>query len=256
MKELKAMPGIEKVTLTTNGLLLGAFLDEARTLNAMPDAVNISLDALDRNAYGRISRTNDAAPGEITGHAERLLEMKIPVKFNCVPVRGYNENDILPLTLLVKDKNAAVRFIELMPLGCAAGLEPVSGADVAAILEKEFGALTPCPEMKGNGPAVYYSLPGFKGRIGFINPVSHGFCETCNRLRLTSEGFLKPCLSYDLGVDLRKLLRSGAKDGELSAAITEAAAAKPHFHTLSTVYGASPEDMAGQHGCGMSAIGG
>jgi len=183
---------------------------------------------------------------------DRLIEEDIPVKLNCVPVRSFNEEEILPLAALAKNKNIAVRFIELMPLGSATGLKPVSGDETAALLEQAYGALSPIPGVHGNGPAVYYSLPGFTGMIGFINPVSKGFCETCNRLRLSSEGLLKPCLSADMALDLRTLLRSGAGDTQLAEVIMEAAAKKPGFHTFSHVYGAAPAE----HTDGMSKIGG
>ncbi|MDR1803506.1 MAG: GTP 3',8-cyclase MoaA [Treponema sp.] len=238
LRGLKTVPGIEKVTLTTNGLLLGGYLDEAETLDVgVPlDGVNVSLDALDSERFSRVTGEAKARSEEILSNIDRLLKKRIRVKVNCVTVRGFNEEEILPLTLLAREKDIAVRFIELMPLGCGADLEPVPGGEVATLIENAFGALTPFSGVEGSGPAVYYSLPGFTGKIGFINPLSHGFCETCNRLRLTSEGFVKPCLSSSTGVDLRTLLRSGASDTGLAAAVTETVAKKPRFHTLSDVY--------------------
>ena len=256
IKELRAIPGIEKVTLTTNGFFLGAYLDEAESLAVLPSGVNISLDALDPERFKQITCVPGANPAEILPQIDRLLEKQIPVKINCVPVRGFNEEEIIPLAALAKDKNIAVRFIELMPLGSAADLKPIPGSETAALLEKAYGSLTPFSGIQGNGPAVYYSLPGFTGKIGFINPVSHGFCETCNRLRLTSEGFLKPCLSASLDLDLRTLLRSGASGNELVLAITGTAAKKPRFHNLSGVYGAVPPEAESRHSDGMFEIGG
>jgi len=258
IKDLREIPGIEKITLTTNGFLLGAYLDEVEILapDSLPNSINISLDALDPERFRRMTRDTQHRPDEILAHVDRLLEKKITVKINCVPTRGYNEEEIVPLAALSKDRNIAVRFIELMPLGSAADMKPVPGGETAALLEKAYGSLTPYSGIQGNGPAVYYELPGFIGKIGFINAVSHGFCESCNRLRLTSEGFLKPCLSHDLGLDLRALLRSGASDVELERAILETAARKPRFHTLSGVYGAEPAEIQGQHSGGMFGIGG
>jgi len=256
LKSLKAVPGIERVTLTTNGLLLGGYLDEAVTLGegALPDGVNISLDALERGRYSRVTGETEVLPEKILCDIDRLLKNRIRVKINCVPVRGFNEEEIVPLALLAREKDIAVRFIELMPLGSGADLKPVTGGETAALIEKAFGALTPFSGVEGSGPAVYYSLSGFIGKIGFINPVSRGFCETCNRLRLTSEGFLKPCLSSSTGVDLRTLLRSGASDAELAAAIAETAGKKPRFHTLSGVYtGAGHKERKPD---GMFTIGG
>ena len=257
IKDLKSLPGIQKVTLTTNGFLLGNYLDEAEALSsALPDSVNISLDALDPERFRRITRFDGAVPNDLLQHIDRLISNNIPVKINCVPVRGFNEEEIRPLAALARDKKIIVRFIELMPLGSAADLKPVPGAETADIIQKAYGVLIPFNGIEGYGPAVYYSLPGFTGKIGFINPVTHGFCESCNRLRLTSEGLLKPCLSYDNGLELRKLLRSGASDVELVNEITGAAFKKPRVHTLSSVYGASQEECRRQHSGGMFGIGG
>ena len=252
IKNLKELPGIEKVTLTTNGLLLGSYLDEAESLGALPDSINISLDALDQERYKKITGNNDAMPNAALKTLDRLLGKNINVKINCVPVKNINEEEILPMAALAKNKNIAVRFIELMPLGSAANLKPVPGSEIIKLLEKTFGTLTPYSGIMGNGPAVYYKPAGFTGAIGFINAISSGFCETCNRLRLTSDGFLKLCLSDELGLDIRELLRSGADDKELSRAITEIAAKKPRFHSLSGVYNAPPVEHRG----GMSGIGG
>jgi cyclic pyranopterin phosphate synthase len=254
IKALKTLSGMEKVTLTTNGLLLGEYLAEAESLDALPDGVNVSLDALSAERYTHITREAKVKPEEIIRHIDRLLDKQAAVKVNCVPVRAYNEDEIVSLAALAREKKIAVRFIELMPLGSARDLEPVSGSETMAIIEKAFGELTLFSGVQGNGPAVYYSLPGFAGTIGFIDPVSRGFCETCNRFRLTSEGFLKPCLSSSLGFDLREPLRSGASDKELSGIIAEAAVKKPAYHTLSEVYGAHGAE--GQHSDGMSGIGG
>ena len=247
LNRLKAVPGIEKITLTTNGLLLGRYLDEAEKLNeGFPLAgVNLSMDALSHELFGRITGEESVRPEEILRNVDRLLDKQVSVKINCVPIRDLNEGEIIPLAALAKDKNIAVRFIELMPMGSAADYAPVPGGEVASLIEKSFGALGPFSGVEGYGPAVYYNLPGFVGKIGFINPLSHGFCESCNRLRLTSEGFLKLCLSSPLGFDLRALLRSGASDKELANAVTEAATKKPQFHTLSHVYGVAETQKDG-----------
>ena len=264
IKSLKALPGIEKLTLTTNGLLLDSFLDEFENNEFPLDGINISLDALDPVRFRHFTRfdtgiageTSPSVPQKIITLLDRLLKKQIKVKLNCVPVRGYNEEEILPLTALAKDRNIAVRFIELMPLGSAGKLELVPGSEVASLIEKNCGSLTPFSGVEGNGPAVYYSLPGFSGKIGFINPITHGFCESCNRLRLTSEGFLKTCLSGDSGLDLRSPLRAGASDAELALAVTGAAARKPHFHSFSPIYGAARTEDIKQRSGGMFEIGG
>jgi len=250
--KIKSIKGVERVTLTTNGTLLNSYLADAEIFGdiSLPDAVNISLDALDERQYKIITRCEqgyDSYPklANIYFGIDRLLKKDIPVKINCVPVRSVNEGEIIPLTLLAKDKNIIVRFIELMPLGSASGYQFVSGTEVAARIEKAFGKLEPYDGISGSGPATYYSLPGFIGKIGFINALTHSFCQTCNRLRLTSEGFLKPCLSNDLKLDLRTLLRNGASEEEIVKAITELVAKKPKQHSFSET-----------HPDGMSKIGG
>jgi cyclic pyranopterin phosphate synthase len=246
LNEIKSISGIEKVTLTTNGLLLGAYLDEAeKTGCAMPDGINISLDALDSERYRQLTRRSHADVKEILLLVNRLLEKNISVKINCVPIRSFNEDEILPIVSLAKEKNITVRFIELMSFGVAASFQTVPGCEAAAQIEKVYGRLTPIAPVDGSGPAVYYSITGFAGKVGFINPVTKGFCSTCNRLRLTPEGFLKLCLSSDLGIDLRKPLRDGAGDNGLAKMICETITHKPKFHTFSA-----------KHHEGMSKIGG
>jgi cyclic pyranopterin phosphate synthase len=247
LKKLKNITGIESVTLTTNGVLLGEYLNQVSALgkDALPDGVNISLDALDRERYKQITRYENADMLKIVPVIDNLLEKKITVKINCVPVHSVNEEEILPITSLAKDKNIIVRFIELMPLGSASEFQFVSGKDAAKKIEKAFGILEKFDGIKGRGPAVYYNLPGFVGMVGFIDAVSRGFCETCNRLRLTSEGFLKLCLFSDLGLDLREQIRAGVSDEKLSCLITELAAKKPQVHSFLE-----------KHPKGMSAIGG
>jgi len=234
LNELKNISGIENVTLTTNGVLLGEYLDELESVKyTLPDGINISLDALDFERYKRITRCDNITLVHILPLIDRLLVKQINVKINCVPVRFYNYEEIIPLTELARDKNIIVRFIELMPIGCASDLQCVPGKDVAAIIEKSFGTLVPFDGVSGNGPASYYSLTGFTGKIGFINAITHSFCDTCNRLRLTSEGFFKPCLSNDQYLDLRHLIRSGTGDNEIANSITKFVKNKPRGYKFS-----------------------
>ncbi|MCL2444266.1 MAG: GTP 3',8-cyclase MoaA [Treponema sp.] len=234
LNELKNISGIENVTLTTNGILLGEYLNELESAKyTLPDGINISLDALDCERYKRITRCESITPVYILPLINRLLVKQITVKINCVPVSSYNDEEIIPLTELARDKNIIVRFIELMPIGCASDLQCIPGKDVAAIIEKSFGTLVPFDGVTGNGPASYYSLTGFTGKIGFINAITHSFCDTCNRLRLTSEGFLKLCLSNDQYLDLRQLIRGGAGDNEVANIITEFVKNKPRGYKFS-----------------------
>jgi cyclic pyranopterin phosphate synthase len=120
-----------------------------------------------------------------------------------------------------------------MPLGAASCLAPLSTDEVKALLEKEFGPMLPTDEKMGNGPARYYKLSGFSGRIGFISALSHCFCDSCNRLRLTAAGILNPCLADNLSLDLRFFLRNGKNNNEIEHAIEEFVMRKPARHTFS-----------------------
>jgi cyclic pyranopterin phosphate synthase len=229
IRELREIPLLEEITLTTNGLLLAGFLDrlggDARFLL---NGVNVSLNSPDAANFARIAR-RDGLDTALAG-MRRALAAGIPVKLNCVPVRGFNEQDLAATAALAKDEVRAVRFIELMPLGAGASLEGIPRAEVLGILEREFGLLRRDYSRAGNGPAVYYAVPGFSGKIGFISAISETFCSGCNRLRLSADGRLRACLASEIGVDLRSLLRSGAGDDEIRSAVLRLAASKPAAH--------------------------
>ncbi|MDR1098922.1 MAG: GTP 3',8-cyclase MoaA [Treponema sp.] len=232
---LKKLEGIQTVTLTSNGVALDQYLD--KLISAGLDGLNISLDSLREENFRRI--TGGEGFEKIRSFLNRIDSLPLPVKINCVPLRGINEDELADLAGLAKTSGAAVRFIELMPLGRAGAFSPVPGKEVFKLLEKEYGKLTPYPGPPGGGPAVYYSVKGFKGKIGFINALSDKFCETCNRLRLTAQGLLKPCLSSNIGLDLRGLIRgspenSGASNRDLEEAVRALIARKPWSHTFST----------------------
>ncbi|GHT80991.1 cyclic pyranopterin monophosphate synthase [Spirochaetia bacterium] len=230
-RELKTLPGIERLTMTTNGLLLDRYLDE---LDGMLDGINISLDTLDPERFFRITGQGPEGLAAILRGMDRTGAKGIPVKVNSVLIRGVNDEDLLSLAALAEQRAEAVRFIELMPLGRAASMEGVTGEAVMGALEKKYGTLRPWPGKLGNGPAVYYAIPGFEekpgGKLGFINAMSRAFCGQCNRIRLGAEGLLQPCLAADTSLDLRTLLRSGVSDGGLADAIEAFAAKKPQGH--------------------------
>jgi cyclic pyranopterin phosphate synthase len=238
---LKSLPGIEQVTLTTNGFLLEEELP--RLAAAGLDGINISLDTLDEETFRRLTRRSGV--DKVLRALRAALEAGIPVKVNCVPLRGINEKELPDLAALARDQPVAVRFIELMPLGRAVKLDPLTGGETAAALEGRFGKLTPWKGRLGNGPARYYVPSGFTGTLGFIDPVSQSFCGSCNRLRLTSQGRLKPCLAEDLDLDLRTPLRGGASDDDLAEAILNLAARKPGGHHFLTGGGTpgQPQEM-------------
>jgi cyclic pyranopterin phosphate synthase len=230
IRALKQSAGIENVTLTTNGILLADFLDEL--LRAGIDAVNVSLDTLNKDVFRAITRSDGFE--QVMYSIRMAQEAGIPLKINAVPMRGVNEADIVPLAELARQKDVHVRFIELMPLGLGAGILPVPQAEVASALERAFGILKKFDGRLGNGPASYYSAAGFDGKIGFISALSHSFCRFCNRMRLTGTGLLKTCLSSDIGVDLRALIRTGGSDAEIDAAFRSAVMLKPTGHDFHT----------------------
>ena len=224
---LKETPGVRRVTMTTNGVLLGEHLNGL--LDAGLDAVNISLDTLDRGQYKAITGMDEL--DRVLASIRRAAG-KLPVRINCVICREINDDAPGELATLARDLPVDVRFIELMPIGAAKGLETVPNASVLARIEEQYGKTTESPGGDGDGPAVYRRADGFTGRIGFISAMHGKFCAACNRLRLTSVGELKPCLCYADTVPLREILRDGAADKEerIREEIREAVRLKPQAH--------------------------
>lgn len=227
---LKATPGIRRVTLTTNAVLLAEQLPAL--LDAGLDSVNISLDTLRPEVFRQITARDDFAA--VQAGLQAALESGLPVKLNCVPQAGVNEDELEQLAALAKDNALQVRFIEMMPIGYGAAMPCISGPELRARFARRWPELAPLSAAQehalGDGPAVYYTVPGWQGSIGFIAAVHGKFCASCNRVRLTSQGFLRPCLASETGCDLRTLLRSGADDAQLLAAIRETIWAKPREH--------------------------
>ena len=224
---LKATPGIRRVTLTTNAVLLAEQLPAL--LDAGLDSANISLDTLRPEVFRQITARDDFAA--VQAGLQAALESGLPVKLNCVPQAGVNEGELEALAALAKDNAMQVRFIEMMPIGYGAAMPCVSGPELWARFANRWPELHPVEGTTfGNGPAVYYTVPGWKGSIGFIAAVHGKFCASCNRVRLTSQGFLRPCLASETGCDLRALLRGGADDARLRTAIRETIWSKPREH--------------------------
>ena len=227
---LKATPGIRRVTLTTNAVLLAEQLPAL--LDAGLDSVNISLDTLRPEVFRQITARDDFAA--VQAGLQAALQSGLPVKLNCVPQAGVNEGELEQLAALAKDNAMQVRFIEMMPIGYGAAMPCISGPELRARFARRWPELAPLSAAQehalGDGPAVYYTVPGWQGSIGFIAAVHGKFCASCNRVRLTSQGFLRPCLASETGCDLRALLRSGADDAQLLDAIRETIWAKPREH--------------------------
>ena len=224
---LKAIPGIRKVTMTTTGILLAPQLPTLRAAGL--DSVNISLDTLRPEVFRQITARDEFAA--VQAGLQAALESGLPVKLNCVPQAGVNEGELEDLAALAENRPLQVRFIEMMPIGYGAAMPCISGPELRQRFARRWPELQPLTEAAfGDGPAVYYTVPGWQGSIGFIAAVHGKFCASCNRVRLTSQGFLRPCLASEAGCDLRALLRSGADDTQLLAAIRETIWAKPREH--------------------------
>lgn len=228
---LKAMPGVEQVTLTTNGVLLAPLASRLAALRL--DGVNISLDANDPEDFTAI--TGFDAYVQVMQGLEASLAAGLKTKLNCVLLPGC-EHRLLPLAQFAQNRPVDVRFIEVMPIGQGAhSLGPDRDA-VLRVLKERWPDLHPVEEIRSNGPAHYYAAAGLTGRIGLIDAVSHKFCEHCNRVRLTSTGLLKPCLCYGEGIDLRTLLRSDENNQEdLVDVLRQAIWNKPRTHCFDDV---------------------
>lgn len=224
---LKAEPGVECVTVTTNGTHLIEALP--RLVAAGVDGVNVSLDAVEPERYRQITGSDQAE--KVLDAVEQCAKSGIRTKVNSVLLED-NQDQIIPLAGLAERMSVDVRFIELMPIGCGG---EHSGPDAGAALSRlkeAYPGLAPVREVRGNGPAVYYADERLLGRIGFITARSRSFCAGCNRIRLTSTGLVKPCLCDGGTVDLRALIRGGATDGEISAALENAVWGKPAAHGI------------------------
>ena len=222
---LKQIPGIEQVTMTSNGILLGKYLPELK--EAGLDAVNISLDTLDADRYKFI--TGMEGLNQVLLSIDQALAYGIPVKINAVLMHGINDQDWDSLISLAKERPIDVRFIEIMPIGAGSSFEPVSNDSLLREMKSRYPEMEADRSVHGNGPAVYYHIPGFVGSIGFISAMHGKFCGSCNRIRMSAIGDIKPCLCYDDSVPVRKILR---EKGETAAgeAIRQAILQKPKAH--------------------------
>ncbi len=224
-----AVDGIEDISLSTNAVLLEAQADELR--EAGVNRVNISLDSLQPERVDAIARRPDSFQKIMAGldAAERVGFD--PIKINVVLIRGQNDDEIHELARITRERPWHVRFIELMPTGSNLDLSRDAYLSCTEALERvrEVDALEPVGGPTGNGPAAYYRFPGAAGSIGVITPMSHNFCDRCNRMRLTADGHLRPCLFGDIQTNLREPLRAGE---DLRPLIEETLRIKPERHDL------------------------
>ncbi len=244
MRALPAISGIKDIGISTNGTLLAREVSPgvsmARALRkAGARTVNISLDTLDPDVYAAITGRDffrQAAAG-IQAAIDSGFEQ---IKLNAVLMRGRNEDQLVPLAEFAVSHGLLLRFIELMPVSTSEVLSednflPVQEAKRK--IEGHYGSLIPEPTFRTNGPATYYQIPGRSQRIGFIGAMTNlHFCESCNKLRLTCDGKLRPCLGSYLEFDIMKPLRAGASDEELTRFFLDVVERKPQQHDFRDNY--------------------
>jgi cyclic pyranopterin phosphate synthase len=225
IERIKEIEGINDLSLTTNGVLLYEAAQDLKSAGIT--RLNISLDTLKKEKYSYITRV-DAFDNVMRG-IEKAIELGFIVKINVVAISGFNDDEIINFAMHALDKDIEIRFIELMPMGCAARFgngNVFKAEELKDIIESEYGTLDP---VKGGlGPARVFKIKGAKGKIGFIDPMSeHSFCSRCNRIRLTANGHLKLCLFSEDSIDLLNIMRNGISDKELSSFIKESVKLKP-----------------------------
>jgi cyclic pyranopterin phosphate synthase len=244
VRRIPEIPGIKSIGLSTNGTLLAREITSGKTMAAaLRDAgvqsVNISLDTLDRDAYSQITGR------DFHEHVLRGIDAAISadfdqIKLNTVLMRGRNEDQLIPLVEFAGARDLILRFIEMMPVSTIDVLDEnnfISVLEAKRLIESLYGCLIPEAEFRTNGPAAYYQIPGRKQRIGFIGAMTNlHFCESCNKLRLTCDGKLRPCLGSYLEFDIMKPLRAGASDAELRQFFLDVVERKPAQHDFRDNY--------------------
>ncbi len=233
------VPGVEELALTTNGLLLPRYAQDLKSAGVQ--RVNISLDTLDADKYRQITGGGDLK-SVVAGIYAALRAGLTPVKLNVVLIGGFNDDEIPALVELTRAHPLEVRFIELMPMGGAFGAEAYLPGSV---VPQRVPELVPVEENEPGAVSRLYRLPGGAGRVGIISPISRHFCGSCNRLRLTSEGSIKPCLHSEQELPVR-----GKHGEELLHALEEAILQKPRQH------GRLDARHQSQAGRSMNTIGG
>ncbi|MGI9860584.1 GTP 3',8-cyclase MoaA [Moorella naiadis] len=230
VRQVAAIPGIAEVSMTTNGIFLGGLALALK--EAGLKRVNISLDSLKKDRYRYITRCGNLA-GVWQGIRAALTVGLTPVKLNVVITRGFNDDEILDFARLAVAEPLHIRFIELMPIGTAAesGAGYVAAAEIKNRISQEY-PLEPVADLVTNGPAVNFRVAGGRGSVGFISAMSNHFCSRCNRLRLTADGKLRPCLYWDGELDIKGPLRAGATEAELAALFARAVSIKPAEHHM------------------------
>jgi GTP 3',8-cyclase len=229
VRKLRSIRGLTELSLSTNAVLLAG---QARDLrDAGVDRVNVSLDSLRPDRIDAIARRPGSATAIFRGLEEAERVGFAPLKVNCVVMRGRNDDEVEDFALLTRSRPWHVRFIEVMPTGDNLGVSADEYVSTDEILQRlrPLGGLAPVTGPVGNGPATYFAYPGSAGTIGVITPMSHNYCDRCNRMRLTADGMLRPCLFGAMQVNLRDPLRAG---DPLEPLIRDTLRIKPERHWL------------------------
>ena len=244
IRELPKIPGLGDIGLSTNGTLLTREVMPGKIMAAaLRDAgvrsVNISLDTLDRNRYSEI--TGRDFHGQVLDGIDAAIAAGFDqIKLNAVLMRGRNEDQLVPLVEFAAARNLILRFIEMMPVSTTEVLDEKNFLPIAEAkrtIESRYGDLIPEPTFRTNGPATYYQVPNREQRIGFIGAMTNlHFCESCNKLRLTCDGKLRPCLGSYLEFDIMKPLRAGASDDDLRQFFLDVVDRKPEQHDFRDNY--------------------
>lgn len=216
--------GIEKIYITTNGILLADKIEDLK--NAGLDGVNISLDTLDREQFTSITRGGELE--KVLVGIKKSLNLNLEVKINSVIIKDINENAIDDLVKLTVDNKLDVRFIELMPIGQGKNFIGINNSEIYNRLEKNFGFDRDYKEIKG--VSTYYKLKDSKGKIGFISPINNCFCETCNKIRLTSDGVIKRCLNTKGNINIKEYLDKNIGKDEIKEILKQEIFSKPEKH--------------------------
>ncbi|MFT5698241.1 MAG: cyclic pyranopterin phosphate synthase [Desulforhopalus sp.] len=251
---LNKVQGLDQIRLTTNGVLLEEY--GAQLYESGVHQINVSLDSLQREKFKKITgrdKFDDVWSGLMLAQ-----DLGFNVKLNVVAMKGVNDDEFVDFARLALEYPFQVRFIEFMPVGDKNSWQKKRFIEADSIRDmvKSQGVLTPFEKQYGAGPARMYNLhapDGKSGSLGFISPISHHFCDKCNRLRLTSEGHLRACLLRDSETDLKNLIRSGGTDQDIVDSIRQTILNKPQGHMLQDELGV--EEKAGCSGR-MSRIGG
>jgi cyclic pyranopterin phosphate synthase len=231
VRRLHRIEGVDDIALSTNGLLLPELAAELKAAGL--SRVNISLDTLREDRFFAIARR----PGldrVLAGIDAAIAAGLTPIKLNCVIMRGQNDDEIADFAELTREREIFVRFIEVMPVEDNAALQRDAYISAAEVLERvrAIGEIEPTRGPGGNGPARYFAFAGARGAVGVISPLSHDYCETCNRVRLSADGRLRLCLFGDYEIDLRTPLRAGAGREQIAELLRGSMLIKPERHHL------------------------